>query len=106
MKAKVLDGHAAGVGSSTEKQPNDTVRVMVIYPAASKPFKAEVDRSTTLGQVKVSALEAFGLEETATKTFKLFHGVKEFADLSETVGDVAGKHQELVFQLEEVIVQG
>lgn len=89
------------------KPQQETIRLKVIYPAAIKPYKDdEAGRYLTVAQVKAAALAAFGLTETSTKVFKLFHGGREFADPNQTIGEIAGKHQELVFQLEEVIQQG
>jgi hypothetical protein len=85
---------------------HETVRVVVSYAAAVRPYKAEVVDNTTIGQVKTAALDAFKLQETSTKTFKLFHGKTELSNLSQTVGQVAGGHQELALKLEEVIIQG
>jgi hypothetical protein len=89
-------------------KPNtSTIRLKVIYPAAVQPYKDdEADRNMTVGQVKAAALNAFGLVETAAKPFKLFHGQQEFANLTQPIGEIAGTHQELVFQLEELIAQG
>ena len=83
-----------------------TVRVVVSYAAAVRPYKAEVADNTTIGRIKTAALEAFKLQETGTKVFKLFHGKTELSNLSQTVGEVAGGHQELALKLEEVVVQG
>lgn len=105
MTAKLTDGHATGV-DNLGHQRRDTVRVIVIYPAAAKPFKTTVDRDTTLAQIKAAALNDFELQETEAKKFKIFHGGKEYLDMQETIGHIAGKHQEVVFQLEEYITQG
>ncbi|HEV2328462.1 MAG TPA: hypothetical protein VGY56_06705 [Verrucomicrobiae bacterium] len=83
-----------------------TVRVVVSYAAAVRPYKAEVADNTTIGQVKTAVLDAFGLQETNTKKYQLFHGKTELSNLSETVGQAAGHHRELHLKLEEVIVQG
>lgn len=85
---------------------HSTVRVVVSYAAAVRPYKAELADNITIAQLKAAALEAFKLQESGTKTFKLFHGKTELSNLSQTVGEVARGHQELALKLEEVIVQG
>ena len=96
----------APVKGDNQGHEHPTVRLVVSYAAAVRPYKAEVADNTTIGQVKAAVLDAFKLQETGTKTFKLFHGKTELSNLSQTVGEVAGGHQELALKLEEVIVQG
>ncbi len=82
------------------------IRVVVSYVAAVRPFTAEVAESKTIGELKTTVLAKFGLTETSTKVFKLFHGATELTNPSETVGRVAGCHEELHLKLEEVVIQG
>lgn len=90
-----------------QRPDRQTLRVVVTYPPAAKPYKDDAaPRTTTVGTLKSAVLNAFHLEETSTKKFKLFHGGTEYSNLSQTLGEIAGDHQELAFQLEEVIVQG
>lgn len=92
-------------GENREHQPA-TVRVVVSYAAAVRPYKAEVAENETVGALKTMALRGFGLSETGNKVFKLFHGGSELTDMSVTVGQAARGHQQLALQLEEVVVQG
>ena len=103
MSTKTLEAPEKG---GDRGHGHELVRVIVSYPAAVRPYKAELDPDTTIGKLKSAVLLAFGLQETGTKTFKLFHGKTELADMNQTVGDAAQGHQELVLRLEEVIVQG
>jgi hypothetical protein len=103
MSAKPVEAPEKGENRGRD---HETVRVVVSYAAAVRPYRAEVAETATVGEIKAAALKAFGLQETATKTFKLFHGGTELANMSETVGQVAHGHQELALQLEEVVVQG
>jgi hypothetical protein len=82
------------------------VRVVVSYMAAVRPYKAEVAENETLGALKITVLDKFGLKETGNKVFKLFHNGTELTNPSETVGQVAGRHEELHLKLEEIIIQG
>jgi hypothetical protein len=103
MSTKVLEAPEKG---ENQGHHHPKVRLVVTYAAAVRPYKTEVADTTTVGEVKTAVLKAFGLQETSTKTFKLFHGGTELSNLSETVGQVARGHQELALKLEEVIVQG
>ena len=80
--------------------------MVVTYVAAIRPYKAEVAGNETIGKLKAVVLEKFGLKETSTKVFKLYHGKTELANPNETVGQVAGTHEELALKLEEVVIQG
>jgi hypothetical protein len=91
---------------ANQGQVHATVRVVITYAAAVRPYKAEVAETTTIGELKTAVLNAFGLKETGNKVYKLFHGGKELLNMAETVGDAAGGHHELALQLEEVVVQG
>lgn len=103
MDSKTLTAPEKG---DNKHHDHKKLHVIVKYAAAVKPYKTEAAETTTLGQLKKAVLVAFGLEETSTKVFKLFHAGKEYADLNETLGQIACHQHELVFQLEEVIVQG
>lgn len=74
--------------------------------AAVKPFKTEEDPTTTVGQLKVAVLSAFGLIEDAGKVYKLFHQKTELSNLSQTLGEIADHARALNLKLEEVLVQG
>jgi len=91
---------------------NKTIDVKVIYVAATEPYREpNAPVSETLATVKAAALTAFHLTEGPLpdgriRTFKLFHGHDELADLSQTVGQVAGQAHALVLKLVEHVVQG
>lgn len=85
---------------------HEKILVVVTYPPAVKPFKAEEKPTTTVGQIKKAVLDAFGLKETETKKFKLFHGKTELTHESETLHQLAGHHKEIHLKLEEFLVQG
>lgn len=104
MSTKTTEAPEKG---GNQRPGRQTLRVTVTYPPAVKPYKDDAAPPTeTLATLKTAVLNAFHLEETATKKFKLFHGGTEYSNPSQTLGEIAGDHQEVVFQLEEVIVQG
>jgi hypothetical protein len=85
---------------------DQNLKIEVHYIAATKPFKTEAQQSETVGQLKAQALNAFGLVEEGSKTFKLFFHKTELQNLGETLGQVAGGKKELNLNLEEFIIQG
>jgi len=85
---------------------HEKIRVTVSYVAAAKPFKTEEEPKVTVSEVKKAVLNAFGLQETETKKFKLFHGKTELTNGDETVHQLADHHKELHLKLEEFLVQG
>ena len=87
-------------------KPDKTIIVHVNYIAAVKPYKSEVEPTTTVGAIKTSALSAFGLIESSTKVYKLFHNKTELSNLDQTVGELADPARSVVLKLEEVLVQG
>lgn len=84
----------------------ELIMVLVHYMAAGKPFKTEVESTTTVGQIKSAALTAFGLTEDAQKVYKLYYNKTELANLNQTIGEVAGHQKTLNLKLEEELVQG
>jgi len=85
---------------------NKEIKVLVHYMPASQPFKTDVAPTTTVGQIKIAALGAFGLVEDASKVYKLFHGKVELANLNQPVGELAPHDNALSLKLEEVLIQG
>jgi len=86
--------------------PKELITVLVHYMAATKPFKTEVEPTTTVGQVKVAALTAFGLTEDAQKVYKLYDNKTELSNPNQTIGQIAGHAKAVNLQLEEVLAQG
>jgi hypothetical protein len=82
------------------------IQVLVHYMAASKPFKTDADPATTVGQIKTEVLKAFGLTQDGSKVYKLYYHKTELTNLSQTVGEIAGREGALNLNLEEVLVQG
>jgi hypothetical protein len=88
-----------------------TVKVVVTYPAAKKPFEAEVPRTETVGDLKKAVLAAFGLSEGQsadgkTFTYTLYHHKTPLENLNETVGQVAGDEPNLELKLSQQVTQG
>jgi hypothetical protein len=84
----------------------EKLNVKVLYIAALKPYEADVPRSETVGTLKTAVLDYFKLTEGGNKTYKLFLGKQELANMNETLGQVAGDKNTLALNLEEFIVQG
>jgi hypothetical protein len=87
-------------------KPDSNIKIQVHYIGSGKPFKTEVEPTTTVGQVKAAALAAFGFVEDTTKTYKLFLQGTELTNTNQTVGEAAGQHRDLNLNLEEFLVQG
>jgi hypothetical protein len=86
--------------------------VTVTYPAAREPFREhDVQRSESVGSLKVRVLDAFHLTEGTspegtTTTYTLYHGKKPLEDLGQTLGAVAGDAHELHLKLVQEIKHG
>lgn len=52
-----------GVAEVIAEKVRTTVNVIVTYPAAKKPFEADIQRTDTVGALKTAVLAAFGLSE-------------------------------------------
>jgi hypothetical protein len=89
-----------------------TLRVIVHYIAAPKPFKDEhADRNETVGHLKSRVLVAFGLTEGstadgATVNYTLYHNKEVLENPQQKLGDLINEHQELELKLAQQIVQG
>ena len=101
-----IESLAAPEKGENRRYEHERIHVIVSYAAAVRPYNTEVAETTTVGEIKTATLKAFGLQETPTKIFKLFHGGTELTNMGETVGQVAHHHKELALKLEEVIIQG
>jgi len=89
-----------------------TLRVIVNYPAAKKPFEQDnASRKETVGTLKSSVLAAFGITEGQsadgkTFTYTLFHRKTPLENLNETLGQVAGDEHTLELKLSQQVTQG
>jgi hypothetical protein len=93
-------------------EAKDTLRVVVTYPAAKKPFEQDhASRKETVGTVKSAALNAFGLTEGGsadgnTYTYTLYFEKRPLENLNETLGQVAGERHTLELKLSQQVTQG
>jgi hypothetical protein len=88
-----------------------TVKVIVTYPAAKKPFEADIQRTETVGELKTAVLTAFGLTEGKsadgkTFTYTLYHQKTPLENLNETIGQVAGDKPTVELKLSQQVTQG
>src|SRR5947209_14008217 len=89
-----------------------TLKVIVTYPAAKKPFEDhDVSQTETVGQLKSIVLAAFGLTEGQsvdgkTFTYTLYHHKTPLDNLSETLGQIAGDKPTLELKLSQQVTQG
>jgi hypothetical protein len=89
----------------------EELHVVVHYAAAAHPFKEKAPRTEKVGQLKQQVLTAFHLHEGQlpngdTVTYTLYHDKKALENPNETLGQVAGEHEELVLKLSQQITQG
>ena len=101
-----------GTASAVDAR-KDTINVTVRYAAAVKPFHDKgASREETVLSLRARVLSAFGLTdgestpEGNTITYKLYHEKTELADLSRTLGEVAGKAGALALKLSQFVQQG
>ena len=89
---------------------NDLLHVVVHYPAAEEPFKAEVDRNTTVGQLKAQVLLMFHLGEGqstgSSVIYILYHLKTPLENLEQSLGTLAGDQKVLQLKLSQQIIQG
>jgi hypothetical protein len=89
-----------------------TLTVMVVYPAAGKPFKDDdASRDETAGELKARVLEFFGLTEgpignNENAVYALYDGKQKLDNPAQTVGELAGDKPVLHLKLSQQIVQG
>jgi hypothetical protein len=84
-----------------------TLRVVVTYPAAKKPFEQDrARRDETVGTLKSAALAAFGLTDGKAFTYTLFFEKRPLEDLNETLGRIAGERDVLELKLSQQVTQG
>lgn len=89
----------------------ETLRVMVHYPAAKEPYRDDhASRSETVGTLKARVLKLFGLSEGQhggdTYTYTLYHNKRALENMSETLGQVTGHEHTLQLKLSQQITQG
>lgn len=95
----------------SEHKGNKSLRVIVNYPAANRPFEEEhASPSMTVGALKTAVLTAFGLIEGQiegnTYIYTLFHNKTPIENLNETIGQLAGPATTLVLKLSQQVTQG
>jgi hypothetical protein len=90
----------------TEVETRTRIRVVVSFPITKKePFGERVTPDTTVGAVRIAAMEHFGVQDDSQFTYVLAHdGVEE--DNSRTIKEVAGTEDEVKFTLVKKITQG
>ena len=90
----------------TEVETRTDVRVSVTFPITKKgPFEERVARNTTVGTVRIAAMQHFGVQDDSQFTYVLAHdGVEQ--DNGRTVAEVAGHAEAVKFTLVKKITQG
>jgi hypothetical protein len=90
----------------------ETLKVVVTYPAAKKPFEqGHATRNETVGTLKEAVLKAFGLTEGGSAdgniyTYTLYFEKRPLENLNETLGQVAGERHTLELKLSQQVTQG
>lgn len=103
--------YAVFQGENQVMETITTVKVVVTYPAAAKPFETDAERTETEGQLKAAVLTAFGLTEGQlpggnVATYTLYDGKTPLENPNQTLGEIAGHREALHFKLAQQIVQG
>jgi len=100
------------VVNDKQKVISETLRILVHYIAADKPFKDDsASRDETVGHLKKRVLDAFGLTEGQTPdgnstTYTLHYKKTPLDDPNQTLGNLAGDKRTLEFKLVQQIIQG
>jgi hypothetical protein len=93
----------------TTEQRTGTVEVTVAFPLSPRePFHHRYDRQDTIGAVRQAAMDHFGVHEEPGTIYYLTddrHDDHRLDD-AETVGKVAGEHEDLPLTLVKDLVQG
>jgi hypothetical protein len=89
-----------------EVETQTRIRVTVVFPITKKgPFGERVMPDTTVGAVRIAAMEHFGVQDDSQFTYVLAHGGVE-EDNSRIVKEIAGTKDEVRFTLVKKITQG
>lgn len=90
----------------TEVEARTSIRVTVVFPITKKgPFGERVTPDTTVGAIRITAMEHFGVQDDSQFTYVLAHdGMEE--DNSRIVEEIAGTEDEVRFTLVKKISQG
>jgi hypothetical protein len=93
-----------------DKQVPAEIRVTVTFPVSKNgAFKADYTPEATVGEVRMSAMNHFGVADSVTGdtqlTYVLTHGGKRQENTT-TLGSIAGEARALPFRLVKVITQG
>jgi len=111
MKVEHTEGRQSE-GHGQDERKVHRLQVMVHYMAAGQPFKDEdADRSEKVGHFKARVLTAFGLVEGGvvgggTAIYTLYLHKTAIENPEQTLGDLAGEHNELNFKLSQELIQG
>ncbi len=93
----------------TTEQHTETVEVTVAFPLSTRdPFHHRYARHDTIGAVRVAAMDHFGVHEESGTVYYLTddrHDDHRLED-AETIGAVAGEHEDLRLTLVKDLVQG
>jgi len=91
---------------------HERLDVVVHYVGAAKPYEQkDASRHETVGTLKSSVLNAFGLKEGEhaegdTYTYTLFHHKTPLENLGEPLGQIAGDKHKLELKLSQQVTQG
>jgi hypothetical protein len=90
-------------------QRTETVEVTVAFPLSARgPFHHRYVRHDTIGTVRAAAMDHFGVHEEPDVVYYLTddrHDDRKLED-GETIGEVAGEHDDLRLTLVKDLVQG
>lgn len=111
MKGEHTEGNQ-NEGRGQDERKDHRLHVVVHYMAAGQPFKDEdANRNEKVGQFKARVLAAFGLVEGepadgGTATYVLYLHKTPIENFEQTLGELAGGHNELNFKLCQELIQG
>ena len=89
----------------SESQVRTAIKVVVTFPLGQGPYQTEEQPDTTVGAIRLAAMNFFGVVEDPQYTFYLSHSGAP-VDNSKTIGEIAGHAQAVKFTLVKEIVQG
>lgn len=96
----------------TVAEIKQTLKVVVTYPAAKRPFEQDhTSRNETVGALKAAVLKTFGLTEGGSAdgkvySYTLYFEKRPLENLNETLGQVAGERHTLELKLSQQVTQG
>lgn len=82
------------------------IKVTVTFPLARKePYNSEDLPDTQVEQVRVAAMNHFGIADDDSAVYYLTHG-RERPDPGETIGAIADRAESVKFSLVKELIQG